>query len=189
MNTSDLIRNNRKNTLPTGNTHSRVMYDYDNIKTEKWNNFWLNIKNQLNSLDQDLLEDRANFKEYSQEDIDRYWDKLNGIIVYAADTELPRKLLHNYYYGNRQMITTENAKSRWTSKIAKYNQDYVTLTEENYKCNITTYDMFSDEWFNTLETKVNYRLRADYKKYKSAEMKSIKDRIDKRIEITRQHIR
>ncbi|CAB4402076.1 unnamed protein product [Rhizophagus irregularis] len=171
MNTSDLIRNNRKNTLPTGNTHSRVMYDYDNIKTEKWNNFWLNIKNQLNSLDQDLLEDRANFKEYSQEDIDRYWDKLNGIIVYAADTELPRKVL------------------RWTSKIAKYNQDYVTLTEENYKCNITTYDMFSDEWFNTLETKVNYRLRADYKKYKSAEMKSIKDRIDKRIEITRQHIR
>ncbi|EXX63116.1 hypothetical protein RirG_155300 [Rhizophagus irregularis DAOM 197198w] len=166
MDTSDLIRNNRKNTvydkLPTGNTHSRVMYDCDNIEMEKWDNFWLNIKNQLNSLDQDLLEDRANFKEYSQEDIDRYWDKLNGIIVYAADTELPRKvfkyhktfkcynkkksrperytnkllkLLHNYYYGNRQMITTKNAKSRWTSKIAKYNQDYVTSTKDNYKCN------------------------------------------------------
>ncbi|EXX71848.1 hypothetical protein RirG_074830 [Rhizophagus irregularis DAOM 197198w] len=95
MDTSDLIRNNRKNTvydkLPTGNTHSRVMYDCDNIEMERWDNFRLNIKNQLNSLDQDLLEDRANFKEYSQEDIDRYWDKLNSIIVYAADTELPRK--------------------------------------------------------------------------------------------------
>jgi hypothetical protein len=190
------------------------MYDCDNIETERWDNFRLNIKNQLNSLDQDLLEDRANFKEYSQEDIDRYWDKLNGIIVYAADTELPRKvlryhktfkcynkkksrlerhtnkllkLLHNYYYGNRQMITTENAKSRWTSKIAKYNQDYVTSTENNYKCNITTHDMFSEEWFDTLKTKVNYRLRADYKKYKSVETKSIKDRINKRVEITRDY--
>ncbi|CAB5188318.1 unnamed protein product [Rhizophagus irregularis] len=158
MDTSDLIRNNRKNTvydkLPTGNTHSRVIYDCDNIETERWDNFRLNIKNQLNSLDQDLLEDRANFKEYSQEDIDRYWDKLNSIIVYAADTELPRKDI------------------RWTSKIAKYNQDYVTSTEDNYKCNITTHGIFSEEWFDTLKTKVNYRLRADYKKYKLAETKN-----------------
>ncbi|PKB92890.1 hypothetical protein RhiirA5_443045 [Rhizophagus irregularis] len=47
--------------------------------------------------------------------------------------------------------------------------------------------MFSEEWFNTLKTKVNYRLRADYKKYKLAETKSIKDRIDKRVEITRDY--
>ncbi|EXX60616.1 hypothetical protein RirG_178340 [Rhizophagus irregularis DAOM 197198w] len=67
------------------------------------------------------------------------------------------------------MITTENAKSRWTSKTAKYNQDYVTSTEDNYKCNITTHGIFSEEWFDTLKTKVNYRLRADYKKYKLAE--------------------
>ncbi|RGB43473.1 hypothetical protein C1646_749700 [Rhizophagus diaphanus] len=183
--TSDLIRNNRKNTvydkLPTDNTYSRVIYDCDNIETERWDNFWLNIKNQLNSLDQNLFEDRANFKEYSQEDIDRYWDKLNGIIVYPADTELPRKviryhktfkcynkkkskperhinkllkLLHNYYYGNRQMITTKNAKFRWTSKIAKYNQDYVTSTEDNYKYNITTHDMFLEEWFDTFKKNI-----------------------------------
>ncbi|CAB5396479.1 unnamed protein product [Rhizophagus irregularis] len=103
MDTSALIRNNRKNTvydkLPTDNAHTRVIYNCDNIEMETWDNFWHNIKNQLNNLDQDFLEDSVNLAEYSQEDIDRYWDKLNGIIVYAADTELPRKVLrlHNIF--------------------------------------------------------------------------------------------
>ncbi|PKB97776.1 hypothetical protein RhiirA5_384418 [Rhizophagus irregularis] len=38
---------------------------------ETWDNFWHNIKNQLNNLDQDFLEDSVNLAEYSQEDIDR----------------------------------------------------------------------------------------------------------------------
>ncbi|CAB5190671.1 unnamed protein product [Rhizophagus irregularis] len=84
------------------------------------------------------------------------------------------------------MLTNKDAKSRWIIKIAKYNQDYITSTDDNNKCNIDTHDIFSEEWFDTLKTKVNYRLRADYKKYKSAEMKSIKDKIDKRVEITRE---
>ncbi|EXX56020.1 hypothetical protein RirG_219950 [Rhizophagus irregularis DAOM 197198w] len=103
MDTSDLIRNNRKNTiynkLPTGNAHTKVMYDCDNTDTETWKKFRLNISNQLNSLDQDVPEDRENFADYSQEDIDKYWDKLNRIITYAADKELPRKVfrLHNSF--------------------------------------------------------------------------------------------
>jgi hypothetical protein len=188
MDTSDLIRNNRKNTvydkLPNDNAHTRVVYNCDNIEKETWDNFRLNIKNQLNSLDQDVLEDKVNLTEHSQEDIDRFWDILNGIIVNAADTELPRKvlrlhntfkrynkkksrperhtnkllqLLHNYYYGNQQMIANEDAKSRWTIKIAKYNQDYVTSNNDNNKCNIATHDMFSEEWFDNLKTKVNCR--------------------------------
>ncbi|CAB4403165.1 unnamed protein product [Rhizophagus irregularis] len=215
MDTSVLIRNNRKNTvydkLPNGNAHTRVLYDCDDIETEKWDKFQLNIKDQLNSLDQEILENKVNLTEYSQEDIDRYWDILNGIIVSAADLELPRKvirlhntflrynkkksrterhtnnllkLLHNFHYGNQQMIATADAKSRWARKIAKYNQDYVTSTEDYNKCNIAMHDMFSDNWFDTLKTKVNCRLRVDYKKYKATEMKSIKDKIDKRVEIT-----
>jgi hypothetical protein len=103
MDTSDLIRNNRKNTiynkLPTGNAHTKVMYDCDNTNTETWEKFRLNIRNQLNSFDQDVPEDRENFADYSQEDIDKYWDKLNRIITYAADKELPRKVfrLHNSF--------------------------------------------------------------------------------------------
>ncbi|CAB5202889.1 unnamed protein product [Rhizophagus irregularis] len=207
MDTSDLIRNNRKNTiynkLPTGNAHTKVMYDCDNIDTETWEKFRLNIRNQLNSLDQDVPEDRENFADYSQEDIDKYWDKLNRIITYAANKELPRKvfrfhnsfkrynkkklrperhtnkllkLLHNYYHGNQQMIASEDAKSRWTRKIVKYNQDYVTSTDDSNKCNISTQDIFSKNWFDTLKSKVNYRLIIDYKKFKATEAKSIKDR-------------
>uniref|UniRef100_U9SWC5 Uncharacterized protein n=1 Tax=Rhizophagus irregularis (strain DAOM 181602 / DAOM 197198 / MUCL 43194) TaxID=747089 RepID=U9SWC5_RHIID len=128
MDTSILIRNNRKNTV------------YDKLP-----------------IDQEVIEDKVNIKEYSQEDIDRYWDKLNSVIVSAADSELPRKvirlhntfirynkkktrperhtnkllkLLHNYYYGNQQMTTSVDAKSRWARKIAKYNQDYVTSTDD-----------------------------------------------------------
>ncbi|CAB4377224.1 unnamed protein product [Rhizophagus irregularis] len=143
------------------------------------------------NINQEVIEDKVNIKEYSQEDIDRYWDKLNSIIVNAADSELPRKvirlhntfihynkkktrperhtnkllkLLHNYYYGNQQMTTSVGAKSRWARKIAKYNQDYVTSTDD----------------YN----KLNYCLRADYKKFKATETKSIKDKIEKRVEIT-----
>ncbi|CAB5333186.1 unnamed protein product [Rhizophagus irregularis] len=162
MDTSILIRNNRKNTV------------YDKLP-----------------IDQEVIEDKVNIKKYSQEDIDRYWDKLNSIIVSAADSKLPRKvirlhntfirynkkktrperhtnkllkLLHNYYYGNQQMTTSVDIKSRWARKIAKYNQDYVTSTDD----------------YN----KLNYRLRADYKKLKATETKSIKDKIEKRVEIT-----
>ncbi|CAB4378027.1 unnamed protein product [Rhizophagus irregularis] len=187
MDTSALIRNNRKNTvydkLPTDIAHTRVIYNCDNIETETWDNFRLNIKNQLNNLDQDFLEDSANLAEYSQENID----------------------------SSQRMLTNEDAKSRWTIKIAKYNQDYVTSTDDNNKCNIDTHDIFSEEWFDTLKTKVNYRLRAKdvsrnskkcrntkflyaanifiksrLQKYKLAEMKSIKDKIDKRVEITQE---
>ncbi|EXX70240.1 hypothetical protein RirG_089220 [Rhizophagus irregularis DAOM 197198w] len=84
------------------------------------------------------------------------------------------------------MIANEDAKFRWTIKIAKYNQDYVTSNDNNNKCNIATHDMFSEEWFDNLKTKVNCHLRADYKKYKAAKTKSIKDKIDKRVEITRE---
>ncbi|PKK63441.1 hypothetical protein RhiirC2_716987 [Rhizophagus irregularis] len=84
------------------------------------------------------------------------------------------------------MIANENAKSRWTIKIAKYNQDYVISNDDNNKCNIATHDMFSEEWFDNLKTKVNCCLRADYKKYKAAETKSIKDKIDKCVKITRE---
>uniref|UniRef100_U9T5E4 Endonuclease/exonuclease/phosphatase domain-containing protein n=1 Tax=Rhizophagus irregularis (strain DAOM 181602 / DAOM 197198 / MUCL 43194) TaxID=747089 RepID=U9T5E4_RHIID len=133
MDTSDLIRNNKKNTvydkLPTGNTHSRVMYDCDNIETERWDNFRLNIKNQLNSLDRDLLENRANFKEYSQEDIDRYWDKLNGIIVYAADTELPRKDIR--YHKPLNVITRKNRDQNDIQ--INYLSYYITITMETDK--------------------------------------------------------
>ncbi|PKC12454.1 hypothetical protein RhiirA5_396918 [Rhizophagus irregularis] len=215
MDTSILIRNNRKNTvydkLPIGNAYTRVLYDCDDIKTEKWDKFRLNIKSQLNSLDQEIIEDKVNIKEYSQEDIDRYWDKLNSVIVSAADSELPRKvirlhntficynkkktrperhtnkllkLLHNYYYGNQQMTTSVGAKSKWARKIAKYNQDYVTSTDDYNKCNIVIQDMFSENWVDNLKKKVNYRLRADYKKFKATETKSIKDKIEKRVEIT-----
>ncbi|PKK62391.1 hypothetical protein RhiirC2_790441 [Rhizophagus irregularis] len=103
MDTSALIRNNRKNTvydkLPTDIAHTRVIYNCDNIETETWDNFRLNIKNQLNNLDQDFLEDSANLAEYSQENIDRYWEKLNGIIINATDIELPKKVLrlHNTF--------------------------------------------------------------------------------------------
>ncbi|PKY31305.1 hypothetical protein RhiirB3_488751 [Rhizophagus irregularis] len=217
MDTLVLIQNNRKNTvydkLPNDNAHTRVVYNCDNIEKEMWDNFWLNIKNQLNSLDQDILKDKVNLTEHSQEDIDRYWNILNGIIVNVADTELFRKvlrlhntfkqynkkklrperhtnkllqLLHNYYYSNQQMIANEDAKFRWTIKIAKYNQDYVTSNDNNNKCNIATHDMFLEEWFDNLKTKVNCRLRADYKKYKAAKTKSIKDKIDKRVEITQE---
>ncbi|CAB5332038.1 unnamed protein product [Rhizophagus irregularis] len=217
MDTSALIRNNRKNTvydkLPTDIAHTRVIYNCDNIETETWDNFRLNIKNQLNNLDQDFLEDSANLAEYSQENIDRYWEKLNGIIINATDIELPKKVLrlHNTFKRSQRMLTNEDAKSRWTIKIAKYNQDYVTSTDDNNKCNIDTHDIFSEEWFDTLKTKVNYRLRAKdvsrnskkcrntkflyaanifiksrLQKYKLAEMKSIKDKIDKRVEITQE---
>ncbi|CAB4374060.1 unnamed protein product [Rhizophagus irregularis] len=47
------------------------------------------------------------------------------------------------------------------------------------------YDIFSEDWFNALKTKVNYHLRADYKKHKTSEAKSIKDWIDKRVKIIR----
>ncbi|PKB96090.1 hypothetical protein RhiirA5_435465 [Rhizophagus irregularis] len=83
------------------------------------------------------------------------------------------------------MITNEDAKSRWTRKITKYNLDYVTSTEDNNKCNIAMYDIFLEDWFNALKTKVNCHLRTDYKKHKASEAKSIKDRIDKRVEIIR----
>ncbi|PKY36061.1 hypothetical protein RhiirB3_457907 [Rhizophagus irregularis] len=185
MDTSALIRNNRKNTvydkLPTDNAYISVIYNCDNIKTETWDNFRLNIKNQLNNLDQNFLEDSANLAEYSQKDINRYWEKLNGIIINAADIELPRKVLrlHNTFKRSQRMLTNKDAKSKWTIKIAKYNQDYVTLTDDNNKYNINTHDIFSEEWVDILKTKVNYRLRADYKKYKSAETKSIKNKIDK----------
>ncbi|RGB33933.1 hypothetical protein C1646_761118 [Rhizophagus diaphanus] len=90
------------------------------------------------------MEEKANFTKYSQEDIDRYWNQLNGIIVHAAD----------------KMIANEDAKSRWTRKITKYNLvDYATSTENSSK--------------------------SDYKKYKTSEVKSIKDWIDKRVEIIR----
>jgi penicillin-binding protein-related factor A (putative recombinase) len=36
-----------------------------------------------------------------------------------------------------------------------------------------------------LKSKVNYRLRLDHKRYKAAEAKSIKNRIDKQVEIIR----
>ncbi|PKY58000.1 hypothetical protein RhiirA4_479518 [Rhizophagus irregularis] len=84
------------------------------------------------------------------------------------------------------MLANEDTKFRWTIKIAKYNQDYVTSTDDNNKCNIDTHDIFSEEWFDTLKTKVNYRLRANYKKYKLAETKSIKNKIDKQVEITQE---
>ncbi|CAB5215807.1 unnamed protein product [Rhizophagus irregularis] len=91
------------------------------------------------NINQEVIEDKVNIKEYSQEDIDRYWNKLNSVIVSAADSELLRKvirlhntfirynkkkmrperhtnkllkLLHNYYYGNQQMTTSVGAKSR-----------------------------------------------------------------------------
>ncbi|EXX63790.1 hypothetical protein RIR_jg7386.t1 [Rhizophagus irregularis DAOM 181602=DAOM 197198] len=82
------------------------------------------------------------------------------------------------------MTATADAKSRWTRKIAKYNQDYVTSTDDYNKCNIVIYNMFSENWFDNLKKKVNYRLRADYKKYKATETKSIKNKINKRVEIT-----
>ncbi|CAB5135627.1 unnamed protein product [Rhizophagus irregularis] len=159
------ILNNRKNTvydkLPIGNAHTKVLYDCDDIEAEKWDKFRLNIKSQLNSLDQEVIENKVYITEYSQEDIDRYWDKLNSFIVSTADSELPRKvirlhntfirynkkktrperhtnkllkLLYNYYYGNQQMTTSVDAKSRWARKIAKYNQDYVTSTNDYNKC-------------------------------------------------------
>uniref|UniRef100_U9SS93 DNase I-like protein n=1 Tax=Rhizophagus irregularis (strain DAOM 181602 / DAOM 197198 / MUCL 43194) TaxID=747089 RepID=U9SS93_RHIID len=192
MDTLVLIQNNRKNMvydkLPNDNAYTRVVYNCDNIEKEMWDNFWLNIKNQLNSLDQDILKDKVNLTEHSQEDIDRYWNILNGIIVNVADIELFRKVLrlHNTFKHNQQMIANEDAKFRWTIKIAKYNQDYVTSNDNNNKCNIATHDMFSEEWFDNLKTKVNCHLRADYKKYKAAKTKSIKDKIDKRVEITRE---
>ncbi|PKB94198.1 hypothetical protein RhiirA5_439331 [Rhizophagus irregularis] len=69
------------------------------ILTEKWDKFRLNIKSQLNSLDQEVIENKVYITEYSQEDIDRYWDKLNSFIVSTADSELPRKVirLHNTF--------------------------------------------------------------------------------------------
>uniref|UniRef100_U9UV60 Uncharacterized protein n=1 Tax=Rhizophagus irregularis (strain DAOM 181602 / DAOM 197198 / MUCL 43194) TaxID=747089 RepID=U9UV60_RHIID len=79
------------------------------------------------------------------------------------------------------MTATADAKSRWTRKIAKYNQDYVTSTDDYNKCNIVIYNMFSENWFDNLKKKVNYRLRADYKKYKATETKSIKNKINKRV--------
>ncbi|GET55946.1 hypothetical protein RhiirA5_447185 [Rhizophagus irregularis] len=48
-------------------------------------------------------------------------------------------------------------------------KNYVTLTEDNNKCNIATYDIFLEDWFNALKTKVNCRLRADYKKHKASD--------------------
>ncbi|PKK57798.1 hypothetical protein RhiirC2_871741, partial [Rhizophagus irregularis] len=131
---------------------------------------------------QEVIEDKVNIKEYSQEDIDRYWDKLNSIIVSAADSKLPRKvirlhntfirynkkktrperhtnkllkLLHNYYYGNQQMTTSVGAKSRWARKIAKYNQDYVTSTDDYNKCNIVIQDMFSENCILDRNTHAN----------------------------------
>ncbi|PKB93368.1 hypothetical protein RhiirA5_441480, partial [Rhizophagus irregularis] len=71
-----------------GNAHTIVLYDCDDIEMEKCNKFWLNIKNQLNSLDQKVIKNKANLTEYFQEDINRYWNKLNGILVRAADSEL-----------------------------------------------------------------------------------------------------
>ncbi|CAB4374004.1 unnamed protein product [Rhizophagus irregularis] len=103
MDTLVLIRNNRKNTvydkLPNNNAHTRVVYNCDNIEKETWDNFRLNIKNQLNSLDQDVFEDKVNLTEHFQKNIDRYWNILNGIIVNATDTKLPRKVLrlHNTF--------------------------------------------------------------------------------------------
>ncbi|EXX70241.1 hypothetical protein RirG_089230 [Rhizophagus irregularis DAOM 197198w] len=103
MDTLVLIQNNRKNMvydkLPNDNAYTRVVYNCDNIEKEMWDNFWLNIKNQLNSLDQDILKDKVNLTEHSQEDIDRYWNILNGIIVNVADIELFRKVLrlHNTF--------------------------------------------------------------------------------------------
>ncbi|CAB5092773.1 hypothetical protein RhiirA5_435500 [Rhizophagus irregularis] len=35
------------------------------------------------------------------------------------------------------------------------------------------YDIFLKDWFNALKTKVNCRLRANYKKYKALEVKSV----------------
>ncbi|CAB4386496.1 unnamed protein product [Rhizophagus irregularis] len=83
------------------------------------------------------------------------------------------------------MIANENAKSRWIRKITKYNLNYATSIEDSSKCNIATYNIFSEDWFSALKTKVNCRLRVDYKKYKNLEAKSIKDQIDKRVEIIR----
>ncbi|PKB91880.1 hypothetical protein RhiirA5_447122 [Rhizophagus irregularis] len=74
IDTSDLIRNNRKNTvydkLPTGNAHTRVIYDCDNIEKVTWENFQFNIKDQIDSLDQNIIEEKANFTKYSQKNID-----------------------------------------------------------------------------------------------------------------------
>jgi hypothetical protein len=95
------------------------------------------------------------------------------------------------------MITAADAKSRWIKKIGKYNLDYVTpryhqmekdnniVNDDNTKHIITTQNVFSESWFEMLKSKVNYRLRLDHKRYKAAEAKSIKNRIDKRVEIIR----
>jgi hypothetical protein len=187
LDTADLIRNNRTNTiydnLPKGSIHSRVTYDCDNLEKSTWDNFRHNIRDQIDSLEQNFLREKASLTEYSQEDVERYWDKLNAIIEHAADKELPRKvlrlhntfkcynkkksieerhtkkllkLLHNYYYGNRQMITAADAKSRWIKKIGKYNLDYITpryhqmekdnniVNDDNTKHIITTQNVFSE---------------------------------------------
>ncbi|CAB5205900.1 unnamed protein product [Rhizophagus irregularis] len=134
------------------------------------------------NLNQEVIEDKVNITEYSQEDIDRYWDKLNSFIVSAADSKLPKKvirlhntfihyikkktrperhtnkllkLLHNYYYSNQQMTTSVDTKSRWARKIAKYNQDYVTSTNDNNKCNIVIQDMFSENCILDRNTPAN----------------------------------
>ncbi|PKC02163.1 hypothetical protein RhiirA5_425659 [Rhizophagus irregularis] len=96
--------------LPTDNAYTRVIYNCVNIKIETWDNFWLNIKNQLNNLDQNFLKDNVNLAEYFQKDIDRYWEKLNGIIINAADIELSRKVLrlHNTFkWFNKKKLRPE----------------------------------------------------------------------------------
>ncbi|PKB92734.1 hypothetical protein RhiirA5_508193 [Rhizophagus irregularis] len=45
----------------------------------------------MEKYNQEVIEDKVNITEYSQEDIDRYWDKLNSFIVSAADSKLPKK--------------------------------------------------------------------------------------------------
>ncbi|GBC53483.2 hypothetical protein GLOIN_2v1869978 [Rhizophagus irregularis DAOM 181602=DAOM 197198] len=87
------------------------------------------------NLNQEVIEDKVNITEYSQEDIDRYWDKLNSFIVNAADSELPKKVirLHNTFICYNKKKTTPEP---------------------------------------------------DYKKFKATETKAIRDKIEKRVEIT-----
>ncbi|PKY59055.1 hypothetical protein RhiirA4_481495 [Rhizophagus irregularis] len=137
MDTSALIRNNRKNTvydkLPTDNVHTRVMYNCNNIETKT-----------------------VNLAEYSQEDIDRLHNTFKQFNKKKSSPERhTNKLLQLLLW----QPTNEDTKVRWTIKIAKYNQDYVTSTDDNNKCNIDTHDIFSEEWFNTLKTK---RLATEY---------------------------
>ncbi len=87
--------------------------------------------------------------------------------------------------GNLQ-LEDEEVTRKWINKILEYNKDYEGITEDSTaieSCQIRTYDIFSNDWFEELKIKIRRHQYLDEKIFNKDKREKIKHRIETRFNI------